>query len=197
MPTGYTAAIADGITFEQYAMSCARAFGALIMMRDEPADAPIPEQFAPSSYNVEALEKAKARRSMLRTLTHEQVHAEATREFQAALTYYDKRLAECRDLRAKYDAMLASVQAWKAPTPDHEELRKFMLSQILESIPFDCDEKYITPPEMKSTDGWLSIEEAKAARDIAYHEKAHAEEVERTNSRTAWVQALRASLKPA
>ena len=194
MPTGYTAAIADGITFEQYAMSCARNFGALISMRDEPSDAPIPEEFTPSRYNAEALEKAKERLSKLRTMTREQAHAEATREFQEALTYYDKRLAECRDLRAKYDAMLARVHAWRAPTPDHEELRKFMLSQIVESVPFDCDEKHITPPEMKSTDGWLAVEEAKAARDIAYHEKAHAEEVARTNTRTAWVKALRASL---
>jgi hypothetical protein len=31
-------------------------------------------------------------------------------------------------------------------------------------------------------------------RDIAYHEREHAAEVERTNGRTAWVQALRAAL---
>ena len=37
MPTGYTDKIKDGITFKEYAMGCARAFGALITMRDNPA----------------------------------------------------------------------------------------------------------------------------------------------------------------
>lgn len=59
MPTGYTAAIADGISFTNYAMGCARAFGALIEMRDEPSDAPIPEEFKPSTYHLEELQKAQ------------------------------------------------------------------------------------------------------------------------------------------
>jgi hypothetical protein len=40
MPTGYTAGVADGtITeFREYALLCARAFGACIMLRDEPVE---------------------------------------------------------------------------------------------------------------------------------------------------------------
>jgi hypothetical protein len=49
MPTGYTAPIADGMTFEQFALGCARAFGALVTMRDEPSDAPIPERLEPDT----------------------------------------------------------------------------------------------------------------------------------------------------
>ena len=41
-------------------MDCARAFGACIMMRDESVDAPIPEEFKPSTYHIEELEKAKS-----------------------------------------------------------------------------------------------------------------------------------------
>jgi hypothetical protein len=50
MPTGYTAAVADGtITeFPDFAMQCARAFGTLVLMRDEPQDAAIPEKFEPA-----------------------------------------------------------------------------------------------------------------------------------------------------
>jgi hypothetical protein len=36
MPTGYTAAIKDGISFEKFVWDCARGMGALVMMRDEP-----------------------------------------------------------------------------------------------------------------------------------------------------------------
>ena len=38
MPTGYTLDLYNGkdITFEEFVLKCARAFGALIDMRDEP-----------------------------------------------------------------------------------------------------------------------------------------------------------------
>lgn len=45
MPTGYTAAIKYGITFKEFALDCARNFGACISMRDEPRETPIPDEF--------------------------------------------------------------------------------------------------------------------------------------------------------
>jgi len=44
MPTGYTAEIYEGekeVTFEKFALTCARAFGACITIRDEPMSASI------------------------------------------------------------------------------------------------------------------------------------------------------------
>lgn len=51
MPTGYTAAVCDGkITeFPAFALQCARAFGALITMRDDAMNAPIPEEIKPDT----------------------------------------------------------------------------------------------------------------------------------------------------
>lgn len=54
MPTGYTHKIKDGMTFKEYALRCARNFGALMDMRDDPMDAPIPI-FTPSGYHEEKL----------------------------------------------------------------------------------------------------------------------------------------------
>ena len=66
MPTGYTAKLMEqGQTFPEFIMSCARAFGALIMMRDDPANAPIPEKFEPSDYHVRALKKAYVEQTRL------------------------------------------------------------------------------------------------------------------------------------
>jgi hypothetical protein len=60
MPTGYTAKLYDGDQkFQDFAMECARAFGALIEMRDEPMNAKIPETFEPSEHHVNGLERAK------------------------------------------------------------------------------------------------------------------------------------------
>lgn len=52
MPTGYTSPLYEGkeISFEQFALRCARNFGALVMMREEPLDTPIPEKFNPCEY---------------------------------------------------------------------------------------------------------------------------------------------------
>jgi len=60
MPTGYTYPVVEGkITeFSDFALSCARAFGALITMRDDPHDTPIPETFEPSDYNAKKLAEA-------------------------------------------------------------------------------------------------------------------------------------------
>ena len=35
--TGYTSKIAQDITFKDFVMSCARAFGALVTLRDKPS----------------------------------------------------------------------------------------------------------------------------------------------------------------
>ncbi len=59
MPTGYTAAVQNGTVtrFADFAMNCARAFGALVELRDE-MDAPIPDTFKPSTHHSESLKKA-------------------------------------------------------------------------------------------------------------------------------------------
>ena len=51
MPTGYTAYVQDGVIteFADFAMKCARAFGALIDMRDESLDAEIRVQREPNT----------------------------------------------------------------------------------------------------------------------------------------------------
>lgn len=194
MPTGYTAPIADGISFEQYAWNCARAFGALVMMRDEPASAPIPERFEPSDYNRKAMERAHEELNRILSMTPEQIASERDKDFEREMDSYERRIAKADDLRSKYESMLSSVRAWEAPTPDHVEYKAFMEEQILKSIDFDCDTSYDTLPERKSADGWIATRLAELRRDLAYHEKAQREEVERTDKRNQWIKALRDSL---
>jgi hypothetical protein len=60
MPTGYTEGVSKGeITdFKVYALRCARAFGACVMLRDEPVTDEIPE-FEPSDYHQKRLKEAQ------------------------------------------------------------------------------------------------------------------------------------------
>lgn len=93
MPTGYTQDLADGkdVTFEQFAMKCARAFGALIEMRDEPMDAEIPKKFTTPPYYSERLERARARVTEVNSWTQQQAAAEADKAHAEAVEYREQR----------------------------------------------------------------------------------------------------------
>src|SRR5574341_660996 len=151
MPSGYTAAIADGITFEQFAMRCARAFGACATMRDDRADARIPDAFEPSDYHLKAQQSARDELAVLNAMTPEDAEHAAAAAWDKAETARLVRLQEYRDLRTKYEAMLVKVRAWTSPTPEHDGLRDFMCQQITQSIDFDCHESYCSEPTRRQT----------------------------------------------
>lgn len=197
MPTGYTAAIKDGIGFKEFAMQCARAFGALISMRDEPGNAPIPDRFEPSEYHAKEIKAAEARLLELDRMSVEDAEIAAQTAYDADTKRVKGIMADNDSLRAKYNAMLKEIAAWSAPTPDHEGLKTFMREQVEQSIDFDCSNEYYLRhvPQRLTGMAWRSEQVEKARRDIAYHSKEHAEEVGRAASRTNWVKALRESLR--
>jgi hypothetical protein len=192
MPTGYTYGIEDGTitTFPAFAVLCARAFGATITMRDEPLDAPIPDEFQPSEYHAKALERARERLAEVRVLPVEDAEARALAEYDAAVISHRAYEEEQAVKAARYAAMRAKVAAWTPPTPEHTGVKTFMLEQIDISV-----STYVSPAPVRRTGAeWIADEIETAMRDIAYHTKHDAEERERAASRTAWVRALRDSL---
>lgn len=196
MPTGYTAAIKDGITFQQFAMNCARAFGATITMRDEGGDgSSIPERFEPNPLYRQWKETAEAELAALDAMTPEEVEAAALDDYIRAensrLTY----LQEARELREKYEAMLKQVKAWTPPTPEHTRYHAFMIEQIESSINFDCGEgSWSEPTERLDAETWLKVRRDSLLSDIRGHGRLWEEEVERTEQRNRWISDLRASL---
>ncbi len=200
MPTGYTAKIAEGQTFEDFVFAAARAMGALIMMRDDPLDAPIPDEFKPSNHHIEGLQHAKDRLAALDAMSPKEAKAAADAAFEKQTKEAAERLVKVREERAAYEAMLAQVRDWEPPTPDHVGVKDFMAEQIESSIKFDCDstESYYAKDgaaERLSGVAWRMKEREKAEWSIAYHTKEHDGEVERAKGRTAWVKALRESLR--
>lgn len=194
MPTGYTAAIADGIDFKTFVMQCARAFGATITMRDEPLDAEIPDEFQPSDYHVKVLKDAKDKLAQLTAMSPESAEHAAHQDYVDRLKDHRRYLREKQELREKYNAMLAQAKAWVPPSADHAQLKTFMIEQITGSIDFDCS-VHLSPPERLSGAQWLENQINQATRDIAYHTKHDDEERERAQSRSQWVRQLRESLR--
>lgn len=197
MPTGYTAAIVDGIDFKTFAMNCARAFGACVELRDEPAGGDlIPDRFAPSDYHAKRVEQAKRDQVALDAMTPAELEKCAVEAYAHAEGLRIDAINSKKKQLALYEAMLEKVAAWTPPTEEHVGMKKFMADQIKQSIDFDCDCSYYqTPTVLMTGSEWKEERSRKLARDLEYHAKEDAAEQARASSRTKWVQELRMSLE--
>lgn len=194
MPTGYTSDLNHGeVSFKDFAMGCARAFGALITMRDEDHDAKIPDKFEPGDYHATALKNAEADLKKYESFTIEEANTAAEESYLSAYKSVQDRCEKNAALKNRYEAMIKKVLAWYPPTSDHAELKCFMLEQLESSIKHDC---YEIEPAVKITGAeWLANVIKSAKWSIDYHKEEQKKEIERCESRTAWVRALRESLK--
>lgn len=197
MPTGYTEGIASGqiTSFEEYALLCARNFGACIMLRDEPLTPDIPE-FQPSDYHVTALLEARTKLHSFINMSEEErlklYREERSKETERAI----EKLAEIDEQKSRYEAMLEKAKQFKPPTPEHQEYARFLISQLIESIKWDCDTDYYDKILAKQItfEAWEAEKLNELESNLQYHIKEQREEVERTNSRNKWIKQLRAAI---
>lgn len=194
MPTGYTHNVVDGkITeFADFAMQCARAFGALITMRDDPMDAAIPEEIKPeTSYYADSLAREMKRMGEIQAMTNAEVDAAAQAEHDGAMASRAKYLADKDAESGRLNAMLSKVRAWQPPTPDHVEMKKFMIEQLTISMPGE----YVPAiPILLDGATWRKEQIDSLAKAVVRSQKYVDEEIARAKSRTEWVKNLRASL---
>ncbi len=193
MPTGYTHRVQSGETtsLREFALTCARGMGALIMMRDEPLDAPVPERFEPDTkYYSDRLAEAEAKLAQLQAMSSAEREAAAAAHKSAAEARNAKRVAENDQQRRRYEDMIAKVQAWQGAP---EGLKEFMLEQLVYSMKFDVsDEPY--QEKILSAAEWYAAEVRNATNAIANATQNIAGEITRTEGRNAWLAKLHASL---
>lgn len=197
MPTGYTAKIGEGQSFEDFVLGCARAFGACIMQRDDPmSDKPTLQE--PSTYHSEKLEEAQAQLAEFLGMTEDEKLDYGRQCKEEAIFRAEESLAKNKALAAKYDDMMDKVEAWTPPTFEHEELKQFMLNQIQESKRFDCMSSYYKDELAKAKTQTPFQFYQKMIDSIAWNIKYHSEEsikdVERTLGRNDWIKKLYESL---
>lgn len=196
MPTGYTAPVQDGkvTEFRDFAMLCARAFGALIEMRDDSIDAPIPDEFQPSDYYAKNVAKAQHEIDRLLAMADADKSVAAQKAFEDAAASWDAYEARKAQSVARYEAMLAQVKSWSPPTADHAGLKDFMTKQLSESIEFDGSPSHTPRPTLQQTDVWFSEALKDAKDDLDRATKGHADEIKRVSNRNQWLRDLRGSL---
>jgi len=196
MPTGYTCKVQDGeiTNLRDFALVCARAFGALIEMRDAPMDAPIPEKIEPSDYHKKELEEAQKRLVWLSDLNPEQMEHEAQLSYEKEEEEYREYLKKIALGRSRYEKMIAQVCDWQPPE-ELGKLKSFMLDQLRESTDFDCTVLTKTIKRMTGVE-WFSKQLEKIQWYIEYHAKNYAEDVKKAKERNHWIALLFSSLPP-
>lgn len=199
MPTGYTAKLYEGEeqTFEDFALSCARAFGAAILMRDDDSSKPMTIEALTddSDYHVKSIRHAKAELIRLKGLTPEEVASETHNAYLERVEFEERYKSERLAMRARYEAMLEKVRAWEPPSEEHVEFRMFMINQLEGSIDFDtsgADKQ--RDPEQQTPEQWLADRIAHQEKTIERSTEEEAKRIERNEGRIRWVNQLRESV---
>lgn len=201
MPTGYTAPIYEGeenFTFKKFAMRCARNLGALIEMRGEPLDAEIDfdKCFQPSDYYKKALERVE--KEYQEFLDNPPTAEELGKKYDEKVNNDFKKFLEQKEsrkaLQERYAAMLEQVKAWEPPTEEHNGLKDFMISQLQESMDYDC---IVYSPYTDDREEYIEYHMSPdpLLKEIAYYKERYEKEVELCNNRKQWVIKLIESLK--
>ncbi len=198
MPTGYTDGVSDGTitTFEEYALTCARAFGACVTLRDEPLNGDIPE-FTVDEYYKRWVDETKTELERFSNLTHDQLVEEynndianrQARAAQAASAIEDRKLQQRR-----YEMMLARAKLFKPPTGSHIEFGKFIVEQLKQSIAY-CGTRSYDNMTIPSFEVWQVEKLDQLKSNAEYAVQSYEDEVKRVASRNEWVRNLRKAIK--
>ncbi len=196
MPTGYTSKIYDGeqVSGKEFIMTCARAFGALVTMRDESLNVEIPEEFKPNFYYKDQLEKAKEELKKYTNMTIEEAKPFIEDNYNNKIIAKNNSIKENDNLKQRYETVLKEVEKWTPPSNEHIGLKNYAINQLKESIKHDCN-NYDYEIKNESPEEHIKNNIERCLKDIDYYTKEWNKEVERVEERNLWVKQLRESLK--
>ena len=198
MPTGYTNDIQKDISFEDFALSCALAFGACIHQRDDSGKFRPKFREGDYTFHLDGLEETKKEIDELESMSEIERIEYGKKVIQKEIDENQEEILKQEVWKSKYTAMLRKVQDWQPPTPEHNQLKVFMADQINSSIQFDCDTSYSTrrigklrtePPL-----NYFNVALKRATLQLKYHEECIAKEMNRVNEANKWIGALYDSL---
>lgn len=196
MPTGYTACIEDGATFEQFLWGCARGMGACVMMRDDSWDEPIPEAFEPSNFYREKVQELEKEIHYLNGLPDEAISERQVADNAKIRADNERRRLKHEENQRRYRAIRERVIAWHPPTADHEGLKAFMLQQIETSTRGWGGADYYKEEEKRivSAEEWRKAKIAETLKNLTREKDELNKELERTAGRNLWLKQLRSSV---
>jgi hypothetical protein len=141
------------------------------------------------------LEKAKQELGRIELATIEECAAMQEMELSQASENRRRWALEREEQKRRYAAMLDKAKRFVPPSGDHSDYAKFLVSQLEESIKFDCHESTSQVPERLSPDQWKSRRLADLQASIVRYQKEQFDEDARTASRNRWLRELRTALE--
>jgi hypothetical protein len=189
MPSGYTSDIYNGkeVTFKDFALGCARAFGACVMQRDDPADEK-PKIMPEESYHTEKLKNLGEFKKP--------TEAEFESYVKETIADYEKIIKEKNELKKRYSDILEKAKNWQPPTKEHERLKAFMIEQLADSSSFDCGISFYETASLSAMtyEDYVAKKLAEHNRSIEYHKEYEAKDLFNIKQRNKWIKDLYNSL---
>lgn len=196
MPTGYTHSVQDGTVTElkDFAMICVRAFGLCIDMRDDDLRTPIPESFPlDTSYEDKSIEEAENTIKKLRAMTPQEILDAEKESYENDKAEYEERNRRKQEEKNRYIAMRLKVEAWSPPA-ELWQLKEFMISQLNESIDFDC-RVYDAPQRSENQHRWWQARFESATWSLKNAKERKEERITKNKSKNELLKQLRATLE--
>jgi hypothetical protein len=196
MTTGYTAKLVEkGQTFPEFIMTCAKAFGACIELRDESLDTPIPKKFEKSSYHVDALNTAKKDLVNIKAKSKEERLALGRELKDKSIRAGENYIAKTKLENDRIYEMIGRVIKWEPPTADHIGLKKFMLEQLKTSLnDLDYSTKDLAKKKAKRPIDFYNNYVKGLEWQVKYHTEQEEKEVSSNVGRNQWLIDLRTSI---
>lgn len=177
--------------FSDFALQCARAFGAFIHMRDDSGSAKLRYDTDNSSYHHEELAENLKKLAFFKTASNEELNARQNSEieenYKRNCEYYKRYLEEDN----RYRAMTEKVMTWNPPTSDHNGLKDFMIEQLRISMNNPKEPIRDVP---KSVDKYRDFKIKWYQNEVEYHTKEIGKQNNNVVSRNEWIDQLIISL---
>ena len=193
MPTGYTGPVQEGkITdLAEFATLCAGAFGAFMHQREDHPNSPrtMPERYDHAERRLAEVRQEKAE---WEAMNEEARYAEWSDYAREQEKLYHEAVAKRSLYRSRYEAMLAQVVSVDVPST-HQEFKNFMISQLEDSIGFDCGDGSFEKQyyKVQSYPEWCKTTEEMHSRYIAMYEDDARREQKRHNERLEYIRVLK------
>lgn len=200
MPSYYTVDIYEGknVSFQDFALKCARQFGAFVHMNEEDPDSPLTRPTV-SDYYKNSLRETENEFALFLKASREQREKMFEIEMEKELKHYKEKIEEEKELKEKYQNLLEQAKAYKPPTKEFNNYKDYMLNQLNQAIKFDCSNEQwylaqIASVEAETFDIWEQEKMDLYNSKITYYKESYKKEMNSVSKKNQWIDLLYESL---
>ncbi len=202
MPTEYTHALLKGEqTVEEFALGCARAFGAYVEMKDEPLSVGAPEKLEDKETELYLKNIADLQRQIrnVKKMSYARAAKYAENDYNSSRLYHTNALIELAEGSFRLSKAMAQVASYTPPTKDHEEYKSFMVRQLSETMDWSCDPSYhkeaLKNLKLQTPQEWKADKLEYLSERIEFKTKSLEKYTVRHTTCNDWIKQLHSSVK--